>query len=59
MIHFIYLTAFALFISIIFGVIAEGTRRERMLYAAKSFAQFMLISFVLAWILYFVPWGVN
>jgi len=56
MIHFIYLTAFAFFISISFGVFAIGTNRERILYAAKSFAQFMIISFVLAWILYFIPW---
>jgi hypothetical protein len=56
MIHFIYLVAFALFISIAFGAFAEGTSRERILYGVKSFAQFVLISLVLAWILYFLPW---
>ena len=55
MIHFIYLTLFALFISIAFGVYANGTSRERIIYAAKSFVQFMVISLVLGWILYFIP----
>jgi hypothetical protein len=59
MIHFIYLTAFALFISVAFGAFHNGTTRERIIYGLKSFGEFMVISFVLAWILYFIPWGVN
>jgi len=55
MIHFIYLVAFALFVSIAFGALAAGTSRERIIYAAKSFAQFIVISLILAWILYFIP----
>ena len=55
MIHFVYLTLFALFISIAFGVYANGTSRERIIYAAKSFVQFMVVSLVLGWILYFIP----
>ena len=55
MIHFIYLTAFALFISVAFGTFAQGTTKERVLYGLKSFAQFMIISLVLGWILYFIP----
>lgn len=55
MIHFIYLTAFAFFISVGFGVFAEGTTRDRIIYAVKSFAQFMVISLMLGWILYFIP----
>jgi hypothetical protein len=54
-IHFTYLTAFAFFISVAFGVFANGTSRERIIYAAKSFVQFMVISLVLGWILYFIP----
>lgn len=56
MIHFIYLLAFAFFVSVIFGVISDGTARERIWYGAKTFLQFLLISLVLAWILYFIPW---
>ena len=59
MIHFLYLTAFALFISVIFGVVYNGTTRERIIYGAKTFGQFMVISFALAWLLYFIPWGAN
>jgi hypothetical protein len=56
MIHFLYLLGFALFVSVAFGVFANGTTRERVLYGLKTFAQFVIISLVLAWILYFVPW---
>ena len=56
MIHFLYLLAFALFVSAAFGVFSNGTVRERVIYAAKSFAQFVLVSLLLAWILYFIPW---
>ena len=56
MIHFLYLLGFAVFVSVAFGVFANGTTRERILYGLKTFAQFVIISLVLAWILYFVPW---
>lgn len=56
MIHFIYLIAFALFVSIAFGALSSGTSRQRIIYGAKTFAQFVVISLVLAWILYFIPW---
>jgi hypothetical protein len=55
MIHFVYLTLFAFFISVAFGVYANGTSKERIIYAAKSFVQFMVISLILGWILYFIP----
>jgi len=55
MIHFVYMTLFALGISVAFGVYANGTSKERIIYAAKSFVQFMVISLVLGWILYFIP----
>ena len=56
MIHFLYLVGFALFVAVAFGVFANGTPRERIIYGVKSFAQFVIVSLVLAWILYFVPW---
>lgn len=56
MIHFLYLVGFVLFISIAFGALANGTTKERFLYGLKTFAQFLVISLVLAWILYFLPW---
>lgn len=56
MIHFFYLVAFALLISIVFGAISSGTAREKLLYGAKTFLQFVGISLLIAWILYFIPW---
>lgn len=46
---------FAALAAIVFGAMAKDTRRERMIYGAKVFAEFMVIGLVLAWILYFIP----
>lgn len=56
MIHFFYLIGFALFVSVIFGALAPGTSRERFVYGLKTFAQFVIVSLVLGWILRFIPW---
>ncbi|HJS52623.1 MAG TPA: hypothetical protein VJ781_12040 [Pyrinomonadaceae bacterium] len=55
MIHFLYLVGFAFFVSVVFGVFADGTVRERVIYAAKTFLQFVAISLIAAWVLYFIP----
>ncbi len=55
MIHFVYLVAFGFFISLVFAAITDGTLRERALYGLKSFAQFVGISLIIAWVLYFIP----
>jgi hypothetical protein len=54
--HFIYLFAFAIFVAIAFGALAAGSSKERIIYGVKIFAQFVVISLVLAWIFYFIPW---
>jgi hypothetical protein len=56
MIHFLYLVGFAFFVGIAFAVFHSGTTRDRVLYGVKSFLQFVIVSLVLAWILYFLPW---
>jgi len=56
MIHFIYLLIFALFVSLVFGAISNGTTKERIIYGVKTFFQFVLISLVMAWIFYFIPY---
>lgn len=56
MIHFLYLVGFALFVSVVFGAIYEGPVKQRLLYALKTFLQFVGISLIIAWILYFIPW---
>ncbi|HKP70566.1 MAG TPA: hypothetical protein VJV05_14865 [Pyrinomonadaceae bacterium] len=56
MIHFLYLVGFAFFVAILFGCFYEGNTRQRVLYGLKTFLQFVGISLVIAWILYFIPW---
>ncbi len=56
MIHFLYLIGFAFFVSVAFSVFANGTPKERLWYGIKTFLQFVLVSLVLAWLLYFIPW---
>lgn len=56
MIHFLYLLGFAFFVAIAFAIFHNGTTRERVIFGVKTFLQFVLISLVLAWILYFIPW---
>ena len=55
MIHFAYLVLFGLFVSVIFGVLASGTLKEKLIYGGKTFLQFVGISLIAAWILYFIP----
>ena len=55
MIHFLYLAGFALFVGACFGVFSNGTIKEKFFYGFKTFAQFIVISIVLAWIFYFTP----
>ncbi|MEP6945006.1 MAG: hypothetical protein ABJA02_03755 [Acidobacteriota bacterium] len=55
MIHFLYLIAFAFFVSVMFGVLIDGTTRDRVWYGTKTFLQFLLVSLGLAWVLYFIP----
>lgn len=55
MIHFLYLITFALIVSAVFGALHVGSARDRFLYAGKTFLQFVGISLLIAWILYFIP----
>lgn len=56
MIHFLYLVGFALFVSIAFAVFSHGDPKEKFVTGLKTFGQFLLVSLVLAWIFYFLPW---
>lgn len=56
MIHFFYLIGFALFVAIVFSVLASGNSKTKILYGVKIFAQFFFISLILAWVFYFIPW---
>ncbi|MEJ7623159.1 MAG: hypothetical protein WKF34_04140 [Pyrinomonadaceae bacterium] len=56
MIHFLYLVGFGLFVSTAFAIFAKGDTKQRVLFGLKNFAQFVLVSLALAWLLYFIPW---
>ena len=56
MIHFLYLIGFGLFVSVAFGVFSSGSVKQRSLYALKTFVQFVGISLIAAWVLYYIPW---
>jgi len=49
------MAAFAFLASVVFGTVAKDTNKERFLYGAKVFAEFLIIGLALGWILYFIP----
>ena len=53
--HFLVMTTFAALAAVVFGTVAKDSKRERVVYGLKVFAEFMVIGLVLAWILYFFP----
>jgi hypothetical protein len=44
---------FALFTSIVLGVVTKKTDKERLRYGVQTFAYFMLALFGLGWLMYF------
>ena len=56
MIHFLYLIGFAFFVAVAFGAFTEGDNGVKIRYGLKIFAEFLVVSLVLAWIFYFIPW---
>jgi hypothetical protein len=46
---------FSFLVSVVFGVIAKDTPRERVIYGAKVFAAFVGIAILLGWIMYPFP----
>jgi putative Mn2+ efflux pump MntP len=53
--HFYALVLFAFLVSVVFGVIARDTLRDRLLYGAKSFGLFVGVAVLIGWIMYFLP----
>jgi hypothetical protein len=53
--HFLVMTAFAILAAVVFGTVAKDSKRERVIYGLKVFAEFMVIGLVLGWVLYFIP----
>jgi hypothetical protein len=53
--HLLWMAVFAWLTAVVFGVVAKGNGRDRLIYGIKVFAQFMLIGLALGWALYFLP----
>ena len=55
MTHSLMIVLFALLVATAFGVIGRDTTRARALYSLSVFTKFVVVAFLLAWILYFLP----
>ncbi len=53
--HVLWMAVFAVLTAIVFGVVAKGTDRQRVMYGLKVFGEFLFVAFILGWILYFLP----
>ena len=53
--HFPALVIFSVLVSVVFGVLAKETPRERFVYGAKVFGAFVGIAVALGWLMYFFP----
>ena len=53
--HLLWMTFFAALTGVVFGAVAKGTDRQRLIYGLKVFGEFIVIAFILGWILYFLP----
>ncbi len=49
--HFETALLFALFSSIVLGIVTKKTDRERLYYGLRSFGWFLLALFVIAWVM--------
>jgi hypothetical protein len=53
--HLLLLVLFALFVSIVFAVLAKDDVREQVRLGAWMFGGFVVSAFVLGWLMYPVP----
>jgi hypothetical protein len=53
--HFVMLTLFAFFVSLVFAVIAKDDTREQLRFGGLMFAGFLVSAIVLGWLMYPFP----
>jgi hypothetical protein len=53
--HFVLLTLFAFFVSLVFAVIAKDTPREQLRFGGLMFVGFLASAFVLGWLMFPFP----
>ena len=54
--HFAALSLFALFVSVVFGLITKNTPKEQFKYGVFVFFSFVCIASIVGWLMYFFPW---
>ena len=53
--HFLLMTLFAFFVSLVFAVIAKDTPRDQLRFGGLMFAGFLASAFVLGWLMFPFP----
>ena len=53
--HVLWMALFASLTALVFGAVAKGTDRQRVIYGLKVLGEFLVIAFILGWVLYFLP----
>lgn len=53
--HLLIMLMFAAFVAAIFGLVGREGRRDGLIYGLKIFGEFIAIGFILAWLLYWLP----
>jgi len=53
--HVMWMAFFACLTAVVFGVVAKGSERQRLMYSLKVLGEFLAVAFILGWILYFLP----
>ena len=53
--HVLWMAFFAALTGVVFGTVAKGTERQKLIYGLKVFGEFLVIAFILGWVLYFLP----
>ena len=53
--HVLWMAVFAALTAVVFGIVAKGDDRQKLMYGLKVFAEFIVVAFLLGWILYFIP----
>ena len=53
--HLLMMALFALFVSLVFAVLAKDTAREQARLGGLMFAGFMLVGIVVSWLMYPFP----
>ena len=53
--HFLLLALFALFVSLVFAVIAKDDSREQLRFGGMMFGGFLMSAIVIGWLMYPFP----